>query len=134
MRDPQAVISQVRQGAAPAGWRVFTKKRGAIGAFFRGTSDDPDPMLVFTMDAAIEYVSGKKPLDAVYFADLASVVLRADARTTSDSLAAHLRVWLDLQYLDGGKAKWNSATFPNDLPVIQQFLEAHALCKALSQR
>jgi hypothetical protein len=133
MRDPQAVISQVRQGAVPAGWRVFTKKRGAIGAFFRGTSDDPDPVLIFTMDAAIEYVSEKKPLDAVYFADLASVVLRADA-STPGSASPPLRVWLDLQYLDGRKVRWNSATFPNDLPVIQQFLEAHALSKAPAQR
>jgi len=99
MSDPQAIIVQVRQGATPAGWRVFTKKRGAIGAFFRGTRDDPDPVLVFTTDAAIEYVSDKKPLSAVYFADLASVVLRADARSSADSAVAHLRVWLDLQYL-----------------------------------
>jgi predicted PilT family ATPase len=129
-----AVVSQVRQGAAPAAWRVFTKKRGAIGAFFRGTAQDPDPLLVVTTEAVIEYVSSKKPLATVFFADLASVALRAEATTTSDSMTAWLRVWLDLHYTDGRKAKWQSATFKDDLRVIQQFLEAYGAYKALSLR
>jgi hypothetical protein len=73
MRDPHAAIRQVRQGTAPADWRVLTNKRNPVGAFFRGTSRDPDPVLIFTGVAAIEYVSEKKPPLAVFFADLAAV-------------------------------------------------------------
>jgi hypothetical protein len=109
---------------------VFTKKRGAIGAFFRGTSGDPDPLLVFTAEAAIEYVSEGKPVTAVFFADLAGVRLRAQATTRSDSMNAWLRVWLDLQYTDGRKARWQSATFKDDLRVIQEFLEAYGAFQA----
>jgi hypothetical protein len=133
MAYPDAVIVQVRQGTAPASWRVFTKKRGAIGAFFRGTAQDPDPLLVVTTEAVIEYVSSKKPLAVVLFADLASVALRAQATTTSDSMTAWLHVWLDLRYADGRKAKWQPATFKDDLSVIQQFLEAYGAYKALPQ-
>jgi hypothetical protein len=132
MKDPRIVIAQVHQGGRPADWRVFTKKRGAVRGFFSGTSNDPDPVLVFTRDAAIEYVSNKKPLNAIYFADLASVGLHARATTTSDSMHAHLHVWLDLRYLNGAKAKWQSASFSGNLSVIQQFIEAHAIYKAMS--
>jgi predicted PilT family ATPase len=134
MAYPDAVVAQVRQGTAPAEWRVFTKKRGAVGAFFRGTAQDPDPLLVVTTEAVIEYVSSKKPLAVVFFANLASVALRAQATTTSDSMTARLRVWLDLHYADGRKAKWQPATFSDDLRVVQQFLEAYGAYKALSQR
>lgn len=134
MAYPDAVVAQARQGTAPASWRVFTKKRGAIGAFFRGTAQDPDPLLVVTTEAVIEYVSSKKPLAVVLFADLASVALRAKATTTSDSMHARLRVWLDLQYADGRKATWQPATFTSNLGVIQQFLEAYGAYKSQSQR
>lgn len=134
MAYPDAVIAQARRGAAPATWRVFTKKRGAVGAFFRGTSQDPDPLLVVTTEAVVEYVSAKKPLAVVLFANLASVTLRAQATTTSDSMTAWLRVWLDLHYTDGRKAKWQPATFKDDLRVIQQVLEAYGAYKAEMQR
>jgi predicted PilT family ATPase len=134
MRDPHEVIAMARQGAAPAHWRVFTKKRGAIGAFFRGTSHDPDPLLVFTSDSVIEYVSEKSPVAAVFFPHLAEVTLHARATSHTDSTITHLRVWLDLRYGDGRKVKWTSATFDNDLRVIQQFLESYGGYKALSRR
>ena len=70
---------------------MFTKKRGAIGAFFGGTAQDPDPLLVITTAAVVEYA-------------------------------------------DGRKAKWQPATFKDDLSVIQQSLEAYRADKALSQR
>ena len=134
MAYPDAVIAQARQGAAPAAWRKFTRKRGAIGAFFRGTAQDPDPLLVVTTEAVVEYISSKKPLAVVLFADLASVALRAQATTTSDSMTARLQVWLDLRYADGRKAKWQPAMFEDDLSVIQQFVEAYGAYKALAQR
>ena len=133
MRDPQAVISRVRQGAAPPGWRVFIKKRGAVGAFFTGTRGDPDPLLVFTPEGAVEYVSEKKPLAVVAFDDLSEVKLRARASTTSDSMQAHLHVWLDLRYLSGKEIKWQPASFKNDLDVIQHFIEAYGTRKALGR-
>jgi hypothetical protein len=134
MTDAYAAISQARQGTAPPGWRVFTKKRGAVGAFFRGTARDPGPLLVFTDNAAIEYVSEKQPPGAVFFADLADVALRAEAATMSGSMTARLGVWLDLRFADGRKITWQPAAFKNDLRVIQQFLEAYGAYKALSQR
>ena len=39
MTSPQEVIDQARRGPVPADWRVFTKPRGVVGAFFRGTSE-----------------------------------------------------------------------------------------------
>lgn len=134
MRDPHAVIAMVRQGAAPGHWRVFTKKRGAIGAFFRGTSHDPDPLLVFTSDSVIEYVSEKSPVAAIFYPELAGVTPCAHATSHSDSTITHLRVWLDLSYGDGRKVKWTSAAFASDLRVIQQFLESYGGYKALSRR
>ena len=85
---------------------MYTKKRGPIGAFFRATAQDPEPLLVVTTEAVVEYVSSKKPLAVVFFADLACMALRTEATAASDSMTAWLRVWLDLRYPDGGKAKW----------------------------
>ena len=63
-----------------------------------------------------------------------AVTLQAQATTQSDSMIAHLRVWLDLRYGDGRKVKWASAAFPGDLRVIQEFLESYGGDKALSRR
>jgi hypothetical protein len=95
MIDPEVVVSRVRQGSAPSTWRVFTKKRGAIGAFFRGALHDPDPLLVLTLDSVVEYTDEKKPLAAIVFDDLSEISLRATATTMSDSMHAWLHVWLD---------------------------------------
>lgn len=54
-------------------WRVFTRKRGKLSGFLRGSSDDPDPLLVITPDGAIEYVNERKPLRVVNFHDLAEI-------------------------------------------------------------
>ena len=48
MTSPQDVIHLARLGTAPPDWRVFTKRRGVVGAFFRGTPGQPDPILVIT--------------------------------------------------------------------------------------
>jgi hypothetical protein len=61
MLDPQAVLDQASQGTAPATWRVFTKERGRVRGFLRGTSADPDPLLVITPDGVVEYIDSKKP-------------------------------------------------------------------------
>src|SRR6266487_1619655 len=45
MRDPQVIFSQVRQGSVPSTWRLFSKKRGTVSAFFSGTLNDPNPLL-----------------------------------------------------------------------------------------
>jgi hypothetical protein len=98
---------EVQPGDATIGYNPdtcrseWTVKRGAVGTFFRGTTQDPDPLLVVTTEAVVEYVSSKKPLAVVLFADLASVTLRAQATTTSNSMTAWLQVWLDLRYADG---------------------------------
>jgi hypothetical protein len=130
VRDPQQIIDQARAGAAEPGWRVFGKKRNAVGAFFRGTSGDPDPILVITPESAVEYVSRKHPVHAVFFAQVAQARLRAKATTTSDSMIAHLHLWIDLTMSDGSTVKWQTASFRNDVRVMQGFIEGYAVHSA----
>ena len=131
MLDPQAVLSQASQGRAPSAWRVFTKERGRVRGFLRGTSADPDPMLVITPDGVVEYIDSKKPGAAVDFADLSGIRLRVSGSTFSDSIQVRLDVWLDLQYRDGRKSKWRSASFAGQYQTIQAFIEAYGAHKAL---
>jgi hypothetical protein len=51
MTDPQAILGQARRDPVPVNWRVFTKKRGKLSGFLRGSSHDPDPLLVITLTA-----------------------------------------------------------------------------------
>ena len=105
MRDPYVILSQVRQGSVPSHWRIFSKKRGIVSGFFRGTLNDPDPLLVFTPEGVLEYVNEKKPLAVIIFDDLSEITLQVNARTMSDSMQVWLDVWLDLHYLNGKKVK-----------------------------
>jgi hypothetical protein len=134
MRDPHVILSQVRQGSVPSTWRIFSKKRGAVGGFCSGTSRDPDPLLVFTPEGVLEYVNEKKPLAVVIFDDLSGIRLQAHASTMSDSMNVWLDVWLDLYYLSGKQVKWQSSSFKNNLRVIQCFIETYAVHKALRGR
>ena len=134
MNNPHTVLMYARQGPVPEGWRVFTKKRGKMSGFLRGTSDDPDPLLVITPDEVIEYKDERKPLKIVNFYDLAAITLNARASTTSDSMMADLDVWVDLNYLDGRKEKWRSISFARNLQTIQGFIEAYGVHKALRGR
>ncbi len=127
MTDPRTILWQARRGPVPADWRVFTRRRGKLSGFFRGTSDDPDPLLVITPDGAVEYVSERKPLTVVAFQDLAGMRIRV----ASSNSSAAVSTWVDLRYLDGSKAKWRSAGFANDLEAIQGFIEAYGAHKAL---
>jgi hypothetical protein len=132
MTDPQTILEQARQGAVPANWRVFTKKRGKLSGFLRGSSHDPDPLLVITPDGSVEYRDGHTPLDIVRFDDLAEVELQVRGHSFSNSTTVSISAWLDLRFHNGGKAKWGSVSFVNDLQVIQGFLEAYGAHKALS--
>ncbi|MFJ5732324.1 hypothetical protein [Streptomyces paradoxus] len=134
MTDPRTILTQARQGPVPADWRVFTKKRGKVSGFLRGTSDDPNPLLVITPEGAIEYKDERKPLTIINFYELAGMTLQATARTTSDSSFATLSVWVDLHYGDGTKTKWRSASFADNLQAIQGFIEAYGAHKALQGR
>ena len=134
MTNPRTVLMQASQGPVPENWRVFTKKRGRLSGFLRGTSDDPDPLLVITPDEVVEYKDERRPLAIVNFHDVAGITLQATARTTSDSMFAHLDVWVDLTYRDGRKEKWRSASFADDLQTIQGFIEAYGVHKALQDR
>lgn len=131
MADPQAILARARQGAVPPQWRVFTKKRGRISGFLRGTSDDPDPLLVITPDGVVEYKDDRKPLVTVDFDDLLAATMKAVAHTSSDSSLATVEVWMELHHLDGGKEKWKSKSFSNDLRTIQCFIEAYSLHRAM---
>ena len=131
MRDPQVILSRVRQGSVPSTWRIFSKKRGIVRGFFSGTLNDPDPLLVFTPEGVMEYVNEKKPLAVIIFDDLSEIRLQVDARTMSDSMHVWLDVWLDLHYLNGKKVKWQSSSFKNNLQVIQYFIETYGVHKVL---
>ncbi|MFF7313489.1 hypothetical protein [Streptomyces sp. NPDC008137] len=134
MTEPRAILTQARQGPVPANWRVFTKKRGKISGFLRGTSADPNPLLVITPDGLVEYKDERKPLTIVNFHDLAGVTLKAAASTSSDSSFASLSVWVDLDYRDGTKGKWRSTSFGDNLQAVQGFIEAYGAHKALQGR
>lgn len=126
MTDPHTILWQARRGPAPADWRVFSKRRGKLSGFFRGTSDDPDPLLVITPDGAVEYISERKPLSVVHFHELAGMKLRV---STSDS-SPFVTTWIDLRYRDGSKKRWRPG-FANDLEAIQSLIEAYGAHKAL---
>ena len=130
MLDPQAVLDQATQGRAPAGWRVFAKERGRVRGFLRGTSADPDPLLVITPDGVVEYVDSKKPITVVDFDSLSRISLRVSGSTFSDSIQVRLDVWLDLTYHDGRKSKWRSASFAGQYQTIQAFIEAYGAYQA----
>ena len=129
MREPNEIITLARQGSARPDWQVFSRKRGSIGAFFRGTSHDPDPMLVVTPDGVVVYEDQKKPLIAIDFAELESIELRGNATTQSDTAHATLHAWLDLHYSDGRTAAWEPSAFKDDLRILQSFIEVYAIYK-----
>ena len=131
MRDPQVILSQIRQGSVPSTWKIFTKKRGTVGGFFSGTLNDPDPLLVFTPEGVLEYVNEKKSLAVIIFDDVSEIRLQVRASTMSDSMNVNLDVWLDLHYLSGKKVKWQPSSFKNNLQIIQYFIETYAVHKAL---
>jgi hypothetical protein len=131
MLDPQAVLDQASQGRAPATWRVFTKDRGRVRGFLRGTSADPDPLLVITPDGVVEYIDSKKPAAVVDFGRLSRIRLRVTGSTFSDSIHVRLDVWLDLHYRDGSKSKWRSASFSSQFRTVQAFIEAYGAHQAL---
>src|SRR5690349_3719933 len=131
MLDPQAILGQAAQGNAPATWRIFTKQRGKVRGWLRGTSDDPDPLLVITPAGVVEYVHSKKPIGVVDFDTLAGIALRVTGSTFSDSITVQLDVWLDLHFRDGKKSKWRSDSFAGQYGTIQAFIEAFGAYQAL---
>ena len=131
MLDPQTVLSQASEGRAPATWRIFTRERGRLRGFLRGTSGDPDPLLVITRDGVVEYIDSKKPIAVVEFESLSRIGLRVSGSTFSDSIQVRLDVWLDLHYRDGRKSKWRSASFASQYQTIQAFIEAYGAHQAL---
>jgi hypothetical protein len=133
MRDPRAILYQASQGAAPSGWAVFTKKRGRVSGFLRGTSDDPDPLLVITPEGVVEFADNRKGLLVLDFDQLSDVTLRVQGSSFSDSTIVNLDVWLDLRFRDGRKQKWRSSSFANDYGTVQSVLEAYGAYKALQR-
>ena len=85
MFDPRAVLFQASQGAAPSGWAVFTKRRGRLTGFLRGTSDDPDPLLVITPEGVVEFVDNRKGLFLVDFDQVSDITLRVRGSSFSDT-------------------------------------------------
>ena len=131
MRDPRAILSQAGRGVAPSGWAVFTKKRGRLGGFLKGTSNDPDPLLVITPEGVVEFVDNRKGLHIVDFDQVSELTLRVRGSSFSDSMIVNLEVWLDLRFRDGRKQKWRSSSFADDYRTIQSVLEAYGAYKVL---
>ena len=131
MLDPRAILFQASQGAAPPGWAVFSKRRGRVSGFLRGTSEDPDPVLVITPEGVVEFVDNRKGIFVVDFDQVSEITLRVKGSSFSDSMIVHLDVWLDLRFRDGRKQKWRSSTFANDYRTIQSVLEAYGAYKVL---
>ncbi len=131
MLDPRAILSQASQGGVPPGWAVFSKRRGRVGGFLRGTSGDPDPLLVITPEGVAEFVDNRKGIHVVDFDQLSEVALRVRGSSFSDSMIVNLEVWLDLRFRDGRKQKWRSSTFADDYRTIQSVIEAYGAYKAL---
>jgi hypothetical protein len=132
--DPQAILTAASRGAAAPGWAVFTKKRGRVSGFLRGTSDDPDPILVVTSEGVVEYADKRKGIQLVDFDHLAEATLRIRGHSFSDSMFVTLYVWLDLRFRDGRTSEWRSASFADDFRTIQSALEAYGAYKALRGR
>jgi hypothetical protein len=131
MLDPRAILFQASQGAAPSGWAVFTKSRGRLTGFLRGTSDDPNPILVITPEGVVEFVDHRKGPFVVDFDQVSEITLQVRGSSFSDSTIVHLDVWLDLAFRDGRKQKWRSSTFANDYRTVQSVLEAYGAYKVL---
>ncbi|WP_395298335.1 hypothetical protein ACF9IK_36405 [Kitasatospora hibisci] len=134
MTDPRMVLGQARHGPVPDGWRVFTKRRGKLSGFLHGTSHDPDPLLVITPEGAVEYADEHRPPAVVAFHDLAGIELQVRGQSFSDSTRVNVSVWIDLHYHDGGRAKWRSASFSDDIRAVQGFIEAWGAYRALRGR
>jgi len=105
-----------------------------VRGFLRGTSADPDPLLVITPDGVAEYVDSKKPVTAVDFDSLAGISLRVSGSTFSDSIQVRLDVWLDVNYRDGRKSKWRSASFADRFETVQAFIEGLRRAPGIPQR
>jgi hypothetical protein len=131
MLDPHAVLGRARSGNVPPTWRVFTRKRGKVRGFLRGTSADPDPLLVVTQAGLVEYADSKKPVTVIDFGTLLRITLRVRGSTFSDSRTVHLYVWLDLHGLDGRKTEWRSASFSDWHATVQAVIEAYGAYTAL---
>jgi hypothetical protein len=67
----------------------------------------------------------------VNFDDLAGITLQLHGSSFSDGTIVTLQVWIDLHYGDGGKTKWRSMSFADNLQTIQYFIEAYGAHKAL---
>jgi len=89
-----------------------------IGSFAGRDRKDPDPLLVILPEGFVEYISWRKPIVAVAFAELADLTMtlieeRGQTITTTATPDGALtikntssRVRLDLTYRDGRKDQW----------------------------
>jgi hypothetical protein len=130
MLDPHAVLGQARTGTTPPTWRVFIKKRGRVKGFLRGTSDDPDPLLVISPLGVVEYADSKKPVTLIDFDTIARITLQVKGSSFSNTPTVHLEVWLDLHDHRGKKSKWQSASFADQHDTIQAVMEAYGAYRA----
>lgn len=131
MIDAPLILSQARQRSTPSTWKVFNKPRwegliGYLGKRWR----DPDPLIVFTPEAAIQYINEVKPLNVVEFANISKITLEVDMAPIA---YVSSEVWIELHYFNEKEGRWpsNNGFFGESRrEVVQYFIEAYALYKA----
>jgi len=110
-------------------------------------ASDPDPELVILPYGFVEYVSHRKPIISVPFAEIADVNLRVKTTTTPSTSTnpttgwsttttnTRTDIWLDLLYRNGRKERWAPrAKFGPRQDVCQAIIKAHSRYSALQGR
>lgn len=138
--NPTAVSSSTLAGlpdpAVLGGALAVALAVGIITALIIGRdAGDPDPLLVILPNGFVEYVSHRKPIISIPFAEIADIDLRTrTTRTTSTNPSTGLSTtttrtyfWLDLRYRNGRKERWMPrANFGRRLDVCQTIIKAHS--------
>lgn len=121
---------------------------GIIAGLIAGRdSGDPDPELVLLPNGFVEYVSHRKPIISIPFAEIADVDLRVKTTTyrstntnpntgfSTTTTRTRTDIWLDLYYRNGNKERWAPrANFGPSQSICQMIIKAHSRYTALRER
>ncbi len=117
---------------------------GVIAGLIAGRdSGDPDPFIVLLPAGFVEYVSRRKPIIGISYAEIADIDLRV--RTTRSSstnpntgvstTTTRTRIWLDLHYRNGRTERWEPrANFGPRESICQTIIKAYSRYEALQGR
>ncbi len=106
----------------------------------RRHAGDPEPVIVLLPQGFVEYVSQRKPIIGIRFAELAAVGLQQRSKRHNQSQqpgsplqsSARGKLWLNLHYHDGRQERWRPrADFGPPEQLFQMIIKAHALYQVL---